>query len=99
MLAKACTPAKMCLRRIHAPIVQSDRLVAICHIQAELDSMLMRPQARDAAEAADKEAKSDLRGRMAERVAAWQAGKRDNIRALLSTLHMVSPQAFEVQPF
>ncbi|KAL0050820.1 hypothetical protein WJX82_007764 [Trebouxia sp. C0006] len=55
-----------------------------------MQSQLAEKLARDAAESSEKEEKVDLRGRVVKpRIDAWTQGKKDNIRALLSTLHMV----------
>ncbi|KAL0025471.1 hypothetical protein WJX77_003681 [Trebouxia sp. C0004] len=55
-----------------------------------MQAQLAEKLARDAAESSEKEEKVDLRGRIVKpRIDAWTQGKKDNIRALLSTLHTV----------
>ncbi|KAL0035655.1 hypothetical protein WJX79_006114 [Trebouxia sp. C0005] len=55
-----------------------------------MQTQLAEKLARDAAESSEKEEKVDLRGRIVKpRIDAWTQGKKDNIRALLSTLHTV----------
>lgn len=55
-----------------------------------MQAQLAEKLARDAAESSEKEEKVDLRGRVVKpRIDAWTQGKKDNIRALLSTLHTV----------
>lgn len=46
-------------------------------------------RAREAAVEAEKAGKVELRGEIQPRINAWCAGRKDNIRALLSTLHTV----------
>lgn len=50
---------------------------------------LAEKRARDEAEAAEQSGKVELRVLLQPRVDNWMAGKKDNIRALLSTLHTV----------
>lgn len=55
-----------------------------------MQQQLAEKLARDAAESSEKEEKVDLRGRIVKpKIDAWTQGKKDNIRALLSTLHTV----------
>ncbi|KAL3136427.1 hypothetical protein ABBQ38_005683 [Trebouxia sp. C0009 RCD-2024] len=55
-----------------------------------MQAQLAEKQARDASESSEKEEKVDLRSRVVKpRIEAWTQGKKDNIRALLSTLHTV----------
>jgi hypothetical protein len=57
--------------------------IPVFHLQ------LAEKRARDDAEAAEQSGKVELRVLLQPRVDNWMAGKKDNIRALLSTLHTV----------
>lgn len=57
--------------------------------QARIQKQLQEKVERDRAEAQKTEAQHDLRASHKERIEAWKSGKKDNIRALLSTLHTV----------
>ncbi|KAL4421727.1 hypothetical protein ABPG77_002343 [Micractinium sp. CCAP 211/92] len=50
---------------------------------------LAEKRARDEAEAAEKSGKVELRSALKPKIDAWSAGKKDNIRALLASLHTV----------
>ncbi|EFN51523.1 hypothetical protein CHLNCDRAFT_59232 [Chlorella variabilis] len=50
---------------------------------------LTEKRARDEAEAAEKSGKVELRASLQPKIDAWSAGKKDNIRALLASLHTV----------
>lgn len=50
---------------------------------------LAEKRARDEAEAAEKSGKVELRTTLKPKIDAWSAGKKDNIRALLASLHTV----------
>ncbi|KAA6417305.1 MAG: hypothetical protein FRX49_12729 [Trebouxia sp. A1-2] len=64
-----------------------------------MQTQLAEKLARDAAESSEKEEKVDLRGRIVKpRIDAWTQGKKDNIRALLSTLHTVLWEGKWVEP-
>lgn len=55
-----------------------------------MQAQLAEKQARDAAESDEKEQKVDLGNRVVKpKIDAWRQSKKDNIRALLSTLHTV----------
>ena len=51
--------------------------------------MLAEKRAREEAEDAEKAGKVAFRDTLKPKIDAWAAGKKDNIRALLSTLHVV----------
>ena len=60
----------------------------------KLSSFALLPQlaekrARDEAEAAEKSGKVELRAVLKPKIDSWAAGKKDNIRALLASLHTV----------
>jgi hypothetical protein len=50
---------------------------------------LAEKRARDDSEAAEKSGKVELRSSLQPKIDAWAAGKKDNIRALLASLHTV----------
>ena len=50
---------------------------------------LAEKRARDEVEAAEKSGKVELRSSLKPRIDAWASGRKDNIRALLATLHTV----------
>lgn len=50
---------------------------------------LAEKRARDEAETAEKAGKVEVRDTLKPKIAAWTAGKKDNIRALLASLHTV----------
>ena len=52
-------------------------------------AQLAEKRARDEAEAAEKAGKVEFREQLRPRIDAWCAGKKDNIRALLSSMHTV----------
>eukprot|EP00887_Chlorella_sp_A99_P002539 scaffold6.g2539.t1 len=64
-----------------------ERRIAEKH--ARMAAQLAEKRARDEAEAAEKAGKVELRDTLRPRITAWTAGKKDNIRALLASLHTV----------
>ena len=54
-----------------------------------MQAQLAERRVREAAEEAEKSGKVEFRAALKPRVDAWAAGKKDNIRALLSSLHTV----------
>ena len=52
-------------------------------------NQLAEKRARDEAEDAEQRGKVELRASLQPKIDAWSAGKKDNIRALLSSLHTV----------
>lgn len=58
--------------------------LCLCHLW-----QLTEKRARDEAEAAEKSGKVELRASLQPKIDAWSAGKKDNIRALLASLHTV----------
>ena len=56
---------------------------------ARMAAQLAEKRARDEAEAAEKAGKVEFREQLRPRIDAWCAGKKDNIRALLSSMHTV----------
>ncbi|KAK9820200.1 hypothetical protein WJX72_007422 [[Myrmecia] bisecta] len=61
----------------------------LAEMRERMQAQLAEKQARDEEEAALSAAKGDLRDQYQARMDAWLSGKKDNIRALLSTLHTV----------
>ncbi|KAK9836583.1 hypothetical protein WJX74_003588 [Apatococcus lobatus] len=57
--------------------------------QRRIAEQVASQQAAAVAEAAAKEQRGSIRDQLKPRIEQWQAGKKDNIRALLSTLHTV----------
>ncbi|KAK2076049.1 hypothetical protein QBZ16_001385 [Prototheca wickerhamii] len=57
--------------------------------RAKMAASLAEARERESAEASDKAARVAIREALAPQMDAWVSGRRDNIRALLSTLHTV----------
>ena len=66
---------------------------------ARMAAQLAEKRARDEVETAEKEGKVALREQLKPKIDGWAAGKKDNIRALLSSMHTVMwPDSGWTQP-
>ncbi|KAK9813921.1 hypothetical protein WJX73_004880 [Symbiochloris irregularis] len=65
------------------------RAQRLARTRARMQEQLKEKQERDAREAAQQVEKGDLRSQLRPRIDAWQAGKKDNIRALLASLDTI----------